>query len=296
MSALSGFIVVDKPSGVTSFSVVSLVRRLSGVRRVGHAGTLDPLASGVLPVAIGQAARLIEYTDDAPKRYLASVRLGRSTDTYDADGGTTREGDASGITEGALQTALEVFVGEITQRPPPFSAIKVAGRPLYDYARRGTPLEAQPRTVHVSAITLRAFAEGRAELDVRCGKGTYIRSIAHDLGEALGCGAHLEALRRTETAGFSLDEAHSPDDLRRAASESRFEEVLLAPDRAVERRPAAIFGASRARDVLLGRTVPVEAPPGVAACRAYSAEGEFLAMLAPREGGLWRPEKVFATG
>jgi tRNA pseudouridine55 synthase len=295
VSEYSGFLVVDKPSGVTSFSMVSLVRKLTGVRRVGHAGTLDPLASGVLPVAVGQATRLIEYLDDEGKAYAAQVRLGESTATYDAEGAITARSDASGVTRGALESVLRQFVGAIEQRPPLYSAIKVAGKPLYRYARAGEAVAVATRTVRIDSIDLLRFGQGIAELSVHCGKGTYIRSLAHDLGERLGCGAHLAGLVRTRSGGFAIEDAHRPDVLVAAAAEGRLPELLLAPDRAVERRPAAILGATHSKALAAGRDLPLEARGGFERCRAYSVGGAFLGMLGRRENGLWHPDKVFLT-
>jgi tRNA pseudouridine55 synthase len=281
---------------VTSFSMVSLVRRLTGVRRVGHAGTLDPLASGVLPVAIGQATRLIEYMDDALKTYHAAVRFGEATDTYDAAGKVTARGDASGVTGPTVEAALGGFTGEIEQTPPMFSAIKVAGKALYQYAREGADVSVASRRVYVERATLRRFAGGVAEIEVRCGKGTYIRSIAHDVGQRLGCGAHLTALRRTSSGGFGLDEAQAPHELAALAGGGRLDEALLAPDRAVERRPVAIFGEQRSADVVSGRDVAIAASGPADLCRVYSVEGEFLGVLRHRGAGVWHPEKVLARG
>ena len=211
------------------------------MRRVGHAGTLDPLASGVLPVAVGYATRFIEYLDDALKIYVAQVRFGEATDTYDAAGTVVTRGDASDVTAAAIRRELAGFVGEIVQMPPLFSAIKVAGKPLYRYAREGADVTVAARTVYVDSAELRSYTDGIAEIEVRCGKGTYIRSIAHDLGKRLGCGAHLAALRRTSSGGFGAGDAHSTDELESLADEGRLDEAMLAADRAVERRPAAIF-------------------------------------------------------
>jgi tRNA pseudouridine55 synthase len=364
MSFPSGFFVVDKPSGVTSFSMVALVRRLTGVRRVGHAGTLDPLASGVLPVAVGQAARLIEYMDDARKTYVARVRFGVETDTYDAEGDVVATGDASGVTAEVVEAALAGFVGEIEQAPPAYSAIKVEGKPLYRYARAGEAVEARPRRVVVERITLLGFGQGTlaaddgagaggakgsggdigdggvldagrgkrrpyaesggdhgdggmlerearilplayegavdAEIEVVCGKGTYIRSIAHDLGRKLGCRAHLAALRRTSSGGFGVGDAIAPERLVELAEAGKLEEALLAPDRAVERRRAAIVGEDRASDVIAGRDIELElrvdvgSPAEGEICRAYDVGGRFLGVLASRAGGGWHPTKVLA--
>ncbi len=292
VAAPAGFLIIDKPSGVTSFAMVSLVRRLTGVRRVGHAGTLDPLASGVLPMAIGPATRLIEYLDDTPKVYLARVRFGVSTDTYDAEGAITSERDASSVTREAVERLLPSFTGDIVQRPPRYSALKVAGKPLYRYAREGADVEAAPRRVRVERIAVRSFGGGEAEIEVTCGKGTYIRSLAHDLGEKLSCGAHLTALRRTASGGFTDADVHTPDDLRAAADAGVLTELLLAPDRAVERRPAAILDAQHAADVRAGRDIVARPRREADRCRAYGADGVFLGVLAHAGEGRWHPEKM----
>jgi len=297
MRPFDGFLVVDKPSGVTSFAMVSLMRRLTGVRRIGHAGTLDPLATGVLPVAIGLATRMLAYLDDDAKTYLARVRFGETTDTYDADGEVTSRGDASKLTRGDVEGALAQFGGEIVQTPPLYSAIKVAGKPLYRYARDGADVTVAPRIVRIDAIRLLRFVEAapEAEIEVECGKGTYIRSLAHDLGQRLGCGAHLAALRRTRSGGFSIEDAHTTDAIEDAARHGELIDLLLAPDRPVERRPVAIFGDARRRDVLSGRDVRIERASDADVCRAYSLEGEFLAVMRNLGAGAWHPEKVLAS-
>ncbi len=298
MTFPGGFLIVDKPSGVTSFAMVSLVRRLTGVRRVGHAGTLDPLATGVLPVAVGQAARLIEYMDAESKTYIARVRFGAATDTYDAEGAVTSTGDPVVATAEAVETLLPQFTGDIDQLPPAYSAIKVAGQPLYRYARAGEAVELKPRRVRIDRITLLSFEAPDAELEVVCGKGTYIRSLAHDLGQRLGCGAHIVALRRTSSGGFSADDATPPEALSKLAEAGRLEDAILAPDRAVERLRAAIVSVLHATDVRAGRDLRLEpatsakaASPGEI-CRAYDVEGAFLGVLQRRPEGSWHPAKV----
>jgi tRNA pseudouridine55 synthase len=299
---VDGFIIVDKPSGVTSFSIVAMVRRLTGVRRVGHAGTLDPMASGVLPVAIGQATRFIEYLDDELKTYAGGISFGTTTETYDAEGAVTATADASHVTARAVEAALARFVGDIAQAPPAFSALKVAGKPRYAYAREGKAVATAPRLVHIEGARLLAFAGGVAEVEVRCGKGTYIRSIAHDLGQVLGCGAHLSALKRTSTGGFALRDARSPEQLVALASAARIGDAILALDRAVERRPAAIVGEEHATDLRCGRDVCFEAESRARSardagiCRAYALSGEFLGVLQLRPDGSWHPQKLLANG
>jgi tRNA pseudouridine55 synthase len=301
----SGFLIIDKPTGVTSFSMVSMVRRLTGVRRVGHAGTLDPLATGVLPVAVGQATRLIEYLDDQSKVYVARVRFGVETDSYDADGAVTASADASALTRTGVEEALGRFVGEIEQAPPAYSAIKLAGKPAYRYAREGESVEIPARKVRIERVSLISFTIGEhaeAEVEVVCSPGTYIRSLAHDLGRELGVGAHLTALRRTSSGGFGVELARSPERLQDVASEGRLEEALLAPDRAVERYRAAIVGERHAADVASGRPFGVDlAPAGrplgeIELCRAYDVSGRFLGVLEGRQDGRLHPAKVLAAG
>lgn len=289
-----GLMIIHKPVGVTSFSIVSLIRRVTGVRRVGHAGTLDPLASGVLPVAVGAATRLIEYLDDELKTYVARMGFGIETDTYDAEGAVTGDADASWLTPRDVAAALEEFVGDIAQTPPRFSALKVAGKPLYRYAREGVEVGIATRTVHIESIVLLDMADGIADIEVRCGKGTYIRSLAHDLGVRLGCGAHLAGLVRTSSGGFELTDAVTPEEIAARAADGRLEDVLLAVDRAVETRPALILGAPRAEDVRCGRTFAIGAARPAELCRAYSIEGDFLGVVEAAGEGLWHPEKVFA--
>ncbi|MEX2227142.1 MAG: tRNA pseudouridine(55) synthase TruB [Dehalococcoidia bacterium] len=298
MGPLDAFVVIDKPSGVTSFSMVSTMRRLTGVRRIGHAGTLDPLATGVLPLAIGRATRFIQYLDDEAKTYVAKVRFGVTTDTYDADGEVTSRADASRLTRDAIEGALATCAGAIEQVPPVYSAIKVAGKPLYRYAREGAAIEVAPRVVRIDAIRLLSLAPDRAEaeIEVNCGKGTYIRSLAHDLGQRVGCGAHLTALRRTRSGGFGIHEAHAVPEIEAAAREGWLEDLLLAPDRAVERRPAAIFSEARERDVVAGRVVASERSSAADLCRAYSVDGSFLGLLRNLDGRQWHPEKVLGRG
>lgn len=296
MNQPSGFIIVNKPVGATSFAMVALVRRLTGVRRVGHAGTLDPQASGVLPVAVGPATRFIEYVDGELKTYVGHVRFGEATDTYDAEGEVTERGDASVIDASRIEAALPAFTGEIRQMPPLYSALKVAGKPLYRYAREGVAVAVAERVVRVERIALLSFEGGLAELEVRCGKGTYIRSLAHDLGRALGCPAHLAALVRTSSSGFGLDEAHTPGELQALREDGRLDDAILALDRPLERRPAAIFAEEHRNDVLAGRDVSLPRGPGADLCRAYSVDGAFLGALRRLDGGAWHPEKVVGSG
>jgi tRNA pseudouridine55 synthase len=297
--AISGFLIVDKPAGWTSFDVVAVVRRAAGVRRVGHAGTLDPLATGVLPVAIGAATRLVEYLADARKTYLARVRLGTVTDTYDREGKVVATKDALGVERGALEAALAAFRGQVEQRPPPYSALKREGVPLYRHARAGRPIEPPPRTITIHSIDVLAFDPPLVTLRVECGKGVYVRSLAHDLGAALGVGGSLDELRRTRVGPFRSEDAVSIDALREEFASGRWPDRLLAADEAILSWPALILGAKNEERLLHGAAPEVVARPAAFAaaglCRAYTSSGRFLGVLRGQAGRL-RPVKVLAGG
>ena len=205
-----GVLVVDKPAGMTSHDVVDVVRKSLGVQKIGHAGTLDPDATGILVLGVGRATRLLDIAQAHPKRYRAEALFGTTTTTQDASGEVVERRDASALDAESVVAALDSFVGEIEQIPPMVSAVKVGGERLYEKARRGEEVEREPRRVAVYAFDLLEMTPGDepvARFDVLCSAGTYIRTLVHDLGEALGCGAHLTSLRRTEAAGFSEADA-----------------------------------------------------------------------------------------
>lgn len=206
-ASLFGFLNIYKPKGLTSHDVVARLRKITKVRQIGHTGTLDPFATGVLPICIGKATRLIEYLDD-DKEYLATVQFGKNTATYDLEGEITATFDKK-VTEEDVKNALKDFEGEISQIPPIYSAIKVNGKKLYDYARQGQDIEIKPRKVTISKIELKEFdkTSQSAKITVACSKGTYIRSIAYDLGAKLGCGGYLTALERTKAGKFQVNSA-----------------------------------------------------------------------------------------
>ncbi|MEX0800633.1 MAG: tRNA pseudouridine(55) synthase TruB [Dehalococcoidia bacterium] len=297
-----GILNVDKPEGITSFGVVSLVRRLSGVRKVGHAGTLDPNATGVLLVCLGQATRVSEYLMDLPKTYRATVRLGVATDTYDSEGEVTSEGDTSGVEQTSVVEALAQLQRQDEQVPPSFSAVKVGGTPAHRLARAGRPVALRPRRVKIEAIELISFASPLVEIEVRCGKGTYIRTLANDLGVQLGCGAHLQALRRDAVGDFFGDDAISTERLEAAFADGAWRQLLLPLDRALAAFPAVELDETEEADVRQGRALKadsaafrrIEDPEASPRCRAYGAAGSCLAVLChDREANTWRPEKVF---
>ena len=301
---ISGIFNIDKPAGWTSFQVVSLVRRLSGVRRVGHAGTLDPSATGVLVVCLGQATRLIEYTMAATKVYRAEVRLGITTDTLDATGKPLCQADPSNIDRRQVEEALADFVGEIDQVPPMFSALKHNGEPLYRYARAQRQVERQARRVTIHRLQLLAFQSPLATIEVECGKGTYIRALAHDLGQQLGCGAHLAALARLQVGPFALADACSLPELEAAFQEGRWQSLLHPADAALPSWPAVTLSEAQERAVRFGQCLaadsldpsPAHAVENGQLCRAYSPRGQLVAILRyDADALLWRPAKVFAT-
>lgn len=225
-ASLFGFLNIYKPKGLTSHDVVARLRKITKVRQIGHTGTLDPFATGVLPICIGKATRLIEYLDD-DKEYLATVQFGKNTATYDLEGEITATFDKK-VTEEDVKNALKDFEGEISQIPPIYSAIKVNGKKLYDYARQGQDIEIKPRKVTISKIELKEFdkTSQSAKITVACSKGTYIRSIAYDLGAKLGCGGYLTALERTQAGKFQVSTAIKLEDLTEV---SQIVENLINP-------------------------------------------------------------------
>jgi len=299
----SGILNVNKEAGLTSFQVVAMVRRGTGQRRAGHAGTLDPAATGVLLVCLGQAVRVSEYLMAMPKVYRARVMLGSATDTYDAEGAVTSESPLTGLSRRTVEEALVRFVGEISQAPPPFSAVKIRGEPAYRLARRGRDVRPAPRTVRIYRIDIRAFEPPSVEIEVECGRGTYIRSLAHDLGQALGCGAHLGALVRTRVGPFRIEDALSCAELQAALADGTWRQHLSPLDRALVGLPAVTLEMAEEQDVRHGLPVRIEparlapAPPSEtpSECRAYAEDGGLVAILSwDPAAGLWRPRKVFA--
>lgn len=218
---MNGLLLVDKPGGITSFDVVRRVRRWCGTRQVGHCGTLDPSATGVLPVAVGSVTRLVEYLMAGDKEYVATLRLGTMTDTQDGDGQVLATHPWDSIDRSALEAALTGFVGETRQIPPMHSALKRDGVPLYRLARQGVHVEREPRSVRIDAIEILAVALPDVTLRVTCGKGTYIRTLCHDLGQTLGCGAFMATLRRTRCGQFGIGQCHSVEQLEAMAATGR---------------------------------------------------------------------------
>jgi tRNA pseudouridine55 synthase len=268
---------------------------------VGHAGTLDPAAEGVLPVCLGQATRVVEYLVDAKKTYVATARLGVETDTYDAEGNVVSTADAGGVTRAEVEAALDRFRGEIEQIPPRFSALKREGVPLYKLARLGHDIVAPARRVTIFRLEILSFEPPFVRIEVECSKGTYIRSLAHDLGAALGVGASLSALRRTRVGPFGIDTAVDIESLAAEFDAGTWSERLYALDEVLLDWPAAILGDENEDRLRHGRPPQMETnararSPGVNRCRAYGLGGELLAVLQRTDAGEWRPAKVFQSG
>lgn len=291
MAEIFGFLNIHKEQGLTSHDVVAKVRRGLKIKKVGHAGTLDPMATGVLIVCIGGATRLSEYVMQSTKRYRARLKLGETTDTYDADGEVQITRDASHITRADVEAVLPKFQGDIQQIPPMYSAIKQGGRKLYDMARSGEVVEREPRAVRINALEIVDWSPPECTLDVTCSAGTYIRSLAYDLGEMLGVGAHLTGLIRSASGRFSLDDAISLDELLTADDWTRH---LIPPQTALADWPTIHLSAEDADHITHGRPIQyINSMPQNPAF-AYAPDGELIAIVQP-DNGLLRPHKVFLS-
>ena len=295
-----GIIVVNKPSGPTSHDIVALVRRLTGVRRVGHGGTLDPFAAGVLPVFVGRATRLVEYHMADEKAYRAVVAFGARSTTDDLDGELT-PGEGRAPDRAAAEAGLGAFRGRISQVPPDYSAVRIAGRRAYELARGGEKPPLQPREVTIHQLDLLSWDASDTErptatLEVRCSAGTYIRALARDLGERLGCGAYLVALTRTASGPFRLDGSHPPDAIREAITTGRVTDVLVPADTGLDGFPALTLEGDDLGALLRGRVVrarlDVAGPGRGDHYRVRDGTGRLVA-IARVEGGRLHPEKVF---
>ena len=298
LQSASGILNLYKPIGPTSHDAVARVRRLFGLRRVGHAGTLDPLAEGVLLVCVGHATRVSQYLMASPKTYLAQVTLGATSTTDDAEGEIVSCGPVS-CTRADVIATLARFIGEIEQVPPRYSAIKRDGVPLYKRARRGEDVTLLPRRVRFAALHLVAWAPPHVGLLMTCGPGTYIRSLARDLGAALGCGGYLSGLVRLRSGRFTAADAVSFAELETAVAEGFAADLLYPPDVALLDREAVIFEADSIARLKQGQALPATGQPtGPVPYRAYSGTGELVALLtyqavADNNQAFWQPRRVF---
>jgi tRNA pseudouridine55 synthase len=287
--------VVDKPEGLTSHDVVNRVRRLAGTRKVGHLGTLDPIATGVLPLVIGRATRLAQFFSSGDKEYDARIRFGWATDTYDRAGTPISEPVEPRFTREQLEAELKKFRGTIQQTPPQYSAKKVGGTPAYRLARQQVAVELAPVEVTIHALELEEFDGTRARIRVRCSPGTYLRSIAHDLGQHLGCGAFLEDLRRTASGEFSEKDAHTFEELEGLATEGRLSEALIPGSQVLSEFPNANVDALTAGQIRQGRDFrvsPFRSQPEAKYVKAIGPEGELIAIGEARLPHLYHPVLV----
>lgn len=280
--------------------MVRMVKRLTREKKVGHGGTLDPVASGVLPICFGQATRLMDPLVDGTKLYRAKVRLGETTDTYDSDGTIVATVDATGVTREGIEAVLEAFRGDIYQVPPMYSALKHGGERLYDLARAGFEVEREARAVKVSRLEILEWDSPDLVLDIECGRGVYIRSIGHDLGQALGCGAHVIELERCKAGPFIVEDGVTPEAFAQAVEAGTWRDFIHTPDTVVQHLPSSTVSGAMESFVKNGRLVtlgPREATANVQhgdLWRVYSRDGQFLALARfDKPLGQWKPEKVF---
>ncbi len=292
-NVVSGVLVVDKPVGLTSHDVVQIIRRGTGIRRAGHTGTLDPRASGVLVILVGPAVRLSEYVSASDKRYQATVRLGASTDTYDAEGTILSTRSVEDVTEDTFNEILQTFTGEIIQVPPPYSAVKVKGRKAYEMAREGEEVILEPRTINVYSLEILEWSLPEVVIDVYCSSGTYVRSLANDLGKSLGTGAHLVGLRRTKSGRFTLRDAVPLRRLQDSFNAGEWYRFLIPAAEALADWPMVELDADQVELIRHGHRIPVE-PGQKGWARGVSEQGDLVALLeVDEESGEWQPRKVF---
>ena len=309
---MDGILNINKPQGKTSFSTVATVKRLTGERRVGHAGTLDPEATGVLPICLGKGTRVIEFLVDTTKAYRAQIELGVATDTYDGSGRITQQGDPSGISREQLESALAPFRGLIQQTPPMYSAVKHQGKRLYELARAGIKVERKSRPATIYHLELTDWQLPVATIEVVCSKGTYIRCLAHDLGQALGSGANIKSLTRLRCGLFDIKDSVSLAQLEDACRSGYWQHLVYPIDIVFSDWAAIIVNDDTGRLIRNGRPVVLEdnyhrkqtdcpekqpkadPPSNENHCRVYTLDGSFLGVLRFNpESGEWQPEKVF---
>ncbi len=277
---MNGILIIDKPAGPTSFEVVRRVRALLKADKAGHTGTLDPLATGVLPVCVGAATKIAGFISEGNKSYDALIRLGLETDTLDAAGQVIAEGRVPNLSGPVLEAVLAKFRGSYLQVPPMFSAVKVGGKRLHQLARMGQTVRREPRPVEVHELSLRDFSAAEIAISLTCSKGFFVRALAHDIGRELGCGGHLKALRRTASGPFTLDQALGLERLTALASgvdvEAAVGPHLLSANEALANMPAIQVSAAEAGRVAHG--VPIEWPAGTGRVRVLGPDGALLAI------------------
>lgn len=291
---VDGILNIHKPAGMTSHDVVAKVRKLLKQRRVGHAGTLDPAASGVLPVCVGQGTRVAEYLSESGKEYRASICFGQETETYDGEGAVTRTASTDTLNQACIAAALEQFQGPQMQIPPRYSAIKIQGQAAYKRVRAGEEVQLEARPIEIFRLEIVAWQNPTLTLDVACSKGTYIRSLAFDLGRALDCGAYLAGLVRTRSGPFRLEESITLAELALACEQNTLATSLQPADQALQQYPALHLDEEGTQHVRHGNAFCAGADAGSSLARVYNSAGDFIA-IAGWEPHLekWQPKKVF---
>ncbi|MBN2462051.1 MAG: tRNA pseudouridine(55) synthase TruB [Dehalococcoidia bacterium] len=296
--SIDGILNVNKPEGKTSFNIVARLKHLSGEKHVGHAGTLDPIATGVLPICFGQATRITQFLTDSSKTYLAQVELGVITDTFDRQGEIIERRDSSYITVPQIEEALTHFQGVINQVPPIYSALKRQGKRYYELARAGIPIKLKPRRVEILNLELLNCQSPLITINVDCSKGTYIRSLANDIGQYLGCGAHIKNLTRLRCGPFHIEDALSLPQIECAFHKDSWKELLQSVDSPLSNWKAIIVDKDNEIAIRNGRSLPLDknSLSSDKFCRAYNLNGNFIAVLQfIPEKKSWHPYKVFSA-
>ncbi len=289
---MNGVMVVDKPAGWTSHDVVAKTRRLVGERSIGHLGTLDPMATGVLPLVLGRMTRLCQFYSGSGKTYEGAIRFGFATDTYDADGDPAAPAQEVNVTLEEIRNAVSSFTGSLRQTPPPFSAKKVQGVPAYKLARRKQEVELKPVEVEIYEFTISSFAQDVATFRCRVSSGTYVRSLAHELGQKLGCSAHLSSLRRTALAEFTIEQSHTLEQIAEAATESRIEELLIHPRRVLPDIPCVMATDQDVARIRNGRTVNLPEMSRSRWVKVFAGQADLVCLASRVAGTLFHPKVV----
>ncbi len=290
--ALNGVIVVDKPQGWTSHDVVGRCRKLLGERSIGHLGTLDPMATGVLPLVIGKMTRLSQFYSGSQKRYQGTIRLGVATDTYDADGDAVGAEQEVQVSLEELREAVRSLVGPLLQTPPPFSAKKIQGVPAYKLARRNQPVELKPVAVEVFEFEVGELRSPEVDFCCHVSSGTYVRSLAHELGQKLGCGAHLTSLRRTASAEFEIAQAHTLEEIGKLAAERRVDELLVHPRRVLPEIPSVTADQEAVARIRTGRSVNLPEMSRSKWVKVFADQTNLICLASRVAGTLFHPKVV----
>jgi tRNA pseudouridine55 synthase len=289
---LNGLIVVDKPAGWTSHDVVAKSRHILGERSIGHLGTLDPMATGVLPLVLGRMTRLCQFYSSSEKVYEGTIRLGLATDTYDCDGDPAGPPQVVNVTLEGISVQASGFVGVLQQTPPAFSAKKIKGVPAYKLARKKLEVELVPVEVEVKEFTVLGLAGDLVDFRCRVSSGTYVRSLAHELGQKLGIGAHLASLRRTEVAEFAIEQSHTLEEMGDAAAQSRIEELLVHPRRVLPEIPSVVATDEDIAKIRHGRTVNLPEMSRSRFVKVFAGQSELICIASRVAGTLFHPKVV----